>query len=96
MGDSSDNIPGVPGIGEKTAYTLLSQFGTVESLYERTEELSGKLKEKIISGKDSCFLSKTLATIDTNADIPYDAESFRLSFPFPESVKKKFIELDFK
>ena len=96
MGDSSDNIPGVPGIGEKTAFTLLSQFGTVENLYERTEELSGKLKEKIVSGKDSCFLSKTLATIDTNADIPFDAESFRLSFPFPESVKKKFIELDFK
>lgn len=96
MGDTSDNIPGVKGIGEKTALSLIEKYGTVENLYDHTDELSGKLQEKIISGKESCFLSKTLATIDVSADITFDEENFKFSFPFPESVKAKFIELDFK
>ena len=96
MGDASDNIPGIAGIGEKTALSLIEKYGSVENLYFHVEEIAGKLKEKIIAGKESCFLSKTLATIDTDADVPYDPELFRLSYPFPKEVKAKFIELDFK
>ena len=96
MGDASDNIPGVSGIGEKTAKKLLEDYSTVENLYENVDKLSGKLKEKIESGKDSAFLSKTLATIDCDCDVLKDVSKMKLSFPFSEEVKKKFIELEFK
>lgn len=95
MGDSSDNIPGVPGVGEKTAYTLLEQFGDVQTLYENAEALTGKLKDKIIAGKESCFLSKTLATIDTDCGVDTDINKMKLSLPFPYAVKQRFAELQF-
>ncbi len=96
MGDSSDNIPGVSGIGEKTAKTLLKEYSTVDNLYEHTDELKGKLAEKIIGGKESAFLSKTLATIDCNCGVDTDLEKMRYSLPFANAVKQRFITLEFK
>lgn len=96
MGDSSDNIPGVSGVGEKTAKTLLAQYKTVENLYENVDKLSGKLKEKIIAGKEFSLLSKTLATIDVNCGVSTDLSTMTISLPFSKEVRKRFIELEFK
>ena len=74
MGDSSDNIPGVPGVGEKTALKLLNQYGTLEGVYEHIEEQKGKLKERLVENKDLAFISHQLATIKT--DMPYELEQF--------------------
>ena len=68
-GDNSDNIPGVPGIGEKGAVKLLNQFGTLEGVYEHIEEITGATKKKLIEGKESAFMSKELATIMTDAPV---------------------------
>ena len=96
MGDSSDNIPGVPGVGEKTALTLLSTYGNIDNLYAHTDELKGKLQEKIIAGKDSAYLSKTLATINCDCDVLTDPQQMKINLPFSSDVKKKMIELEFK
>jgi DNA polymerase-1 len=96
MGDSSDNIPGIPGVGEKTAKTLLLKYGTVDGLYEHVEELSGKLKEKVVLGKDSAFLSKTLATIDCDCGVDTDLNGMLVPKIFSYKVKEKFINLEFK
>lgn len=96
MGDASDNIPGISGIGEKTAKSLLKTYATIENLYEHTDELKGKLQEKIINGKESAFLSKTLATIDCNCGINFDLTKMTYPFPLTNEVKNKFIELEFR
>ncbi|EOS62207.1 DNA polymerase I [Firmicutes bacterium M10-2] len=71
MGDASDNIPGVKGVGEKTALKLLHQYQSVEGVYEHIDEIKGKMKEKLENGKESAFLSKELATIYTDMEIPF-------------------------
>ena len=76
MGDSSDNIPGVPGVGEKTALKLLNQYGTLEGVYEHIEEQKGKLKERLVENKDLAFISHQLAAIKTDMDMPYELEQF--------------------
>lgn len=96
MGDSSDNIPGVSGVGEKTALNLVKTYGSLENLYANVETLTGKLKERIETSKDVAFLSKTLATIDTSVEIPLTLEDLKFDFPFSMSVKELFSELDFK
>ncbi len=96
MGDSSDNIPGVSGVGEKTALTLVQTYKNVENLYDNLADLKGKLKEKIVSGKESAFLSKTLATIDVDCPIDYSLSSMAFTLPFNSQVRSKFIELEFK
>lgn len=96
MGDSSDNIPGIPGVGEKTALNLLQTYGSVENLYENTDELKGKLQEKVVSGKDLAFLSKTLATIDCDCGVDTDVQKMRFSMPLSNAVRKRFMELEFK
>lgn len=96
MGDSSDNIPGVPGVGEKTALSLLSNYGNIDNLYAHTDELKGKLQEKILNGKDSAYLSKTLATINCDCEILTDPQQMKLTVPFSSDVRKKMIELEFK
>ena len=96
MGDSSDNIPGVAGVGEKTAVSLLTDYQTLDGVYSHAEELSGKLKEKIIGGKESAYLSYKLATIKTDCDIETDLSKMKLVTPFSADVKEKFIELEFK
>ncbi|MBE5734453.1 MAG: DNA polymerase I [Clostridiales bacterium] len=96
MGDSSDNIPGIAGIGEKTAVSLLQSYGSVEGVYQNLEQLKGKLKEKIEQGKDSAYLSKTLATIDCDCGVETDVSKMTVPTLFSTEVKKKFIQLEFK
>ena len=96
MGDTSDNIPGIPGVGEKTALNLVQTYSSVENLYQHVDELKGKLQEKVILGKESAFLSKTLATIDTKVDVTTDLNDMTFPFPFSNQVRKRFIELEFK
>ena len=78
-GDKSDNIKGVEGIGDKTAVKLLNQYGNCEGIYEHIDELKGKLKEHLIQDKESCFLSRQLATIKTDVDIDLKLEDFKLN-----------------
>lgn len=93
MGDTSDNIPGVPGIGEKTAKKLLAEFGTVENLIANTHLLKGKMKEKIEEHKDLAVLSKKLATIVTDVPLVHTPDDCRLSFRM-ETAREKLKELD--
>ena len=96
MGDSSDNIPGIAGVGEKTALSLVEKYGSLENLYAHVDELRGKLKEKVENSKDIAFLSKTLATINVKLDIPVKDEDMGYVFPFGAATKKLFIDLDFR
>lgn len=96
MGDASDNIPGVSGVGEKTALNLVQTYQSIENLYQNVLNLKGKLQEKIINGKDSAILSKTLATICLDAPVTTDLNDMTFNFPFPSSIKERFIELEFK
>lgn len=95
MGDASDNIPGVPGIGEKTAVKLISQFGTVENLLERVDEVTGKLKENLRKNRDLALLSKKLATIVCDAPCVCDLESLQVQPWDEEALKALFVEFEF-
>ncbi len=96
MGDSSDNIPGVKGVGEKTAIKLLSEYGTVECLYEKIGELpESKLKEKLVEGKESAFFSKQLATIVRDAPIGAEISDTAFGGFENEKVSKVFGDLQF-
>lgn len=95
MGDSSDNIPGVKGVGEKTALSLVQNYGTIENLYANIDEIKGKLKEKLLESEESAKTSKILATINTNVDIPLLIEDCKVSFPFSKGVKDLFVKLGF-
>lgn len=96
MGDSSDNILGIPGVGEKTALTLVSKYGIIDNIYENLNDFSGKTLEKIVNGKESCFLSKKLATIKTDVEISINIQDATYDFPFNKEVKKLFTDLDFR
>lgn len=96
MGDKVDNIPGIAGVGEKTAVKLLKQFDTVENLLKNTDQLKGKLKEKVEAGVDSALLSKTLATIVTDVPIEAELESLLVEDYNEEELKALFTELEFK
>ncbi|MCB0476979.1 MAG: DNA polymerase I [Crocinitomicaceae bacterium] len=95
-GDAVDNIPGIPGIGEKTAKKLIGQYGSVEGLIEHAEELKGKQKENVINFADQGRMSKMLATIITDVDVEFDEESLILEEPDPDKVKAIFTELEFR
>ena len=82
MGDTSDNIPGIKGVGEKTALSLLNKYSNIDNLYKNIEEITGKLKEKIEQGKDMAYLSKKLATIKTDCEFDFRLEECILKFPF--------------
>lgn len=95
MGDSSDNIPGVPGVGEKTAFKLISEYGDLESIYENIDTISGKkLKERLLENKELAFLSRDLATIKTDMDFSYELDDFVQQFHLSE-VKPMFESLGF-
>ncbi|MDR2091185.1 MAG: DNA polymerase I [Clostridiales bacterium] len=96
MGDASDNIPGVAGVGEKTASALVKEYQTIENLYGRIDEIQGKLKEKLIAGKASAELSKELAEIDVNAPIECLSECYVLKYPFPNAAKEFLLGLGMK
>ena len=95
MGDSSDNIPGVPGVGEKTAKDLLNQYQTTENLYEHIDEIKGKLKEKLILNKDLQKLSKVLATINCDVELDTKLDDLKYDFPFNNEVLKLFERFEF-
>ncbi len=96
MGDSSDNIPGLPGVGEKTAKKFLAEYGSMENLLANTHELKGKMKEKIEAAKELGMLSKKLATIMLDVPVEFNAKDFELDHPDTEKVVEIFQELEFR
>ena len=96
MGDKSDNIPGVIGIGEKSAYTLLHEYGDLDGVYAHIDELKGALKTKLITKKDDAYFSKMLATILTTAPVDAELSDCILQTPFPTAVREKFAEFEFR
>ncbi len=96
MGDKSDNIPGVPGVGEKTGIKLLKQYSTIENLIEHTDELKGSIKKKIEENKDLALMSKELATIITNVPIEVKLEDLEYGDYNKDDVVEKFKEFGFK
>ena len=95
-GDASDNIPGVPGIGEKTAMKLIGEYDSIENLLKNTDKLKGKQKENVINFADQAILSKELATIELNVPIEFDEESLKRKEPNEEYLRELFDELEFR
>ncbi|MEJ6675588.1 MAG: DNA polymerase I [Polaribacter sp.] len=96
MGDSADNIPGLPGVGEKTAKKFLATYGSMENLLANTHELKGKMKEKVEAAKDLGMLSKKLATIMLDVPVTFNAKDFELDQPDIAQVTALFSELEFR
>ena len=96
MGDSVDNIPGLPGVGEKTAKKFLAQYGSMENLFENTADLKGKMKEKVEASKDLGILSKKLATIMLDVPVDFQEEHFKMCMPDINATKEIFNELEFR
>ncbi|WP_142784917.1 DNA polymerase I [Changchengzhania lutea] len=96
MGDSSDNIPGLPGVGEKTAKKFIKEFGSMENLLANTDQLKGKMREKVEASKELGMLSKELATIMLDVPVTFNAKDFELDHPDIEAVKNIFQELEFR
>ena len=96
MGDSSDNIPGVKGIGEKTAQSLIEKYNSIDNLYAHLDEIPGKLREKLESGRESAYLSRELATIKTDCNLDVTLEDMTYTYPFVPAVAEYFEELEFK
>lgn len=96
MGDASDNIPGLPGVGDKTAKKFIAQFGSMEGLLENTDQLKGAMKAKVEANKELGLLSKKLATICTDCDVTFNASDYELSVPDSKKVQELFEELEFR
>jgi DNA polymerase I len=96
MGDKVDNIPGIPGVGEKTAIQLIKDYGSMEKLYENTDKLKGKLKEKVENNKDLAFQSRKLATIIIDCPIEFDENELALKPLNKEALRELFKELEFR
>lgn len=95
-GDASDNIPGIPGIGEKTAKLLISKYGSVEQLIANAAELKGKQQENVVQFAEQGLVSKRLATILIDLDVPFDEEHLVVSDPNPEAIRSLFTGLEFR
>lgn len=95
MGDASDNIPGVSGIGEKTALNLIGKYGTLDNVYEHIEEISGKQKINLINCKEQAYMSKYLATIVVDEKLDYKLSDFEYTYPFGSDVKELFKHYQF-
>ena len=96
MGDSADNFPGCPGVGEKTAAKLIEQFGTVENMLAHTGQIKGKLREKVEAAVEDIKMSKFLATIKTDVPIDMKLDELKLSEPDEAELRKLFMDLEFK
>ncbi len=96
MGDKSDNIPGVAGVGEKSAMSLLASYYDLDGVYAHIDEIGGALNKKLIAGKEDAYFSKKLATIDLNVPLTISLQECTLKIPFAYAVKEKFAELEFK
>jgi len=95
MGDKSDNIPGVPGIGEKTGIKLLKEFGSIENIYESIDKIKGKLRDNLIENKTSAFLSKKLAEIIRTVPLQLSLEDLTLKEPDWEKLKELYTRFEF-
>lgn len=95
MGDSSDNIPGVPGIGEKTAFKLVTTYGDLDSVYNAIEQIEPSVRKKLEAGRDSAYLSRTLATIDRSVPLEVPENAGKIEMPFSEDVRTQFLQLEF-
>lgn len=96
MGDASDNIPGLPGVGDKTAKKFIEQFGSMENLLANTDKLKGKMKDRIMKNAELGLLSKKLATICTDCDVTFNATDYELTMPDGDRVQALFEELEFR
>ena len=96
MGDTADNIPGCPGVGEKTAQKLIAQFGSIEQMLEHTDQLKGALKQKIENNREQILFSKFLATIKTDVPVALDMEALKRESPNEEELRRLFEELEFR
>ncbi len=96
QGDSSDNIPGIPGVGSKTASKLLKEYGSVEGVIANADQLKGKQKERVIEFSEQGLLSKELATIKIDVPIPFDEKDLRLDDPNEAELRKLFDDLEFR
>ena len=96
QGDAADNIPGIPGVGAKTAIKFLKQYGSVEGLLEHTDELKGKMKEKVEANKEQALLSKKLATIKVDVPLAFEPDKLVLDEPNEEALRELFEELEFR
>ena len=96
MGDKSDNIPGVAGVGEKSTMNLLEKYGDIDGIYAHLDEITGAMHKKLEEGKESAYFSKQLATIDVNSPLEITLADCLLRKPFSAAVKSKFVELEFK
>lgn len=96
MGDSSDNVPGAPGIGPKTAEKLIAEFGSLEAVLDNTEKLKGKVKETLEANREQVLLSKKLVTIEVNAPVEFDETALITETPDRERLKSLFDELEFR
>ena len=95
-GDSVDNIPGLPGVGDKTAKKFLKEYGSIENLLSNTDKIKGKLREKIEANSDAGLLSKKLATIITDVPVDFDSNKFKLSVDEPDKLYEIFSDLEFR
>jgi DNA polymerase-1 len=96
MGDAVDNIPGIPGVGQKTACKLLTEYGTLENVLANADKIKGALGEKVKAGKEAAILSKKLATIITNVPVEFHEENFKIKEWDKNALKEVFGELEFK
>ncbi len=96
MGDASDNIPGCPGVGEKTAQKLIQQFGSIEQLLDNTNQLKGALKTKVETNCEQILFSKFLATIKTDVPVSLDMDALKKEEPDMEALRKIFEEMEFR
>lgn len=96
MGDSSDNIPGVKGLGEKTALKLINEYGNLDNIYANIDLITGKTKLLLQEQKEMAYISKSLATIKTDCELNYTLEDLKYDFPFNNEVKQIFKTLEFK
>lgn len=96
MGDAVDNIPGIKGVGEKTAAKLLAEYGTLENILANADNIKGSIGEKIRAGKDDAIMSKKLATIITNVPVEFHEEDFMIKVMNKTALKEVFYELEFK
>lgn len=96
MGDTSDNVPGAPGIGPKTAEKLIAEFGSIEEVLKNTDKLKGKIKESLENNREQVELSKMLVTIEVNAPVPFEEDKLAMETPDREKLKSLFDELEFR
>ena len=96
MGDKSDNIPGVAGVGEKSAMSLLADFKDLDGIYANIDKIKGALQTKLVNGKESAYFSKSLATIDVQSPIDVTLAECIIKMPFSYALREKFAELEFK